>query len=121
MHFPTLAPGAAARPKQAAVAEFGNCCRAWLIRSNFLPLGTLVSRTTGCSVRKLRQVGLEKMMSRRRGSFQDRDEVLERFGHKGTPAALDDQLQSADPTPKKSRGKSRSFQLNQSLFERSRR
>ena len=58
-------------------------------------------------------------MSRRRGSFENRDEVLERFGHKGTPAALDDQLQSADTKRKKPRRECRSFKLNQSLFEQS--
>ena len=58
-------------------------------------------------------------MSRRRGSFENRAEVLERFGHKGTPAALDDQLQSADTKRKKPRRECRSFKLNQSLFEQS--
>ena len=58
-------------------------------------------------------------MSRRRGSFQDLDELLERFGHKGTPAALDDQLKEADGKRKKPGPECRSFRLNQSLFERS--
>ena len=59
-------------------------------------------------------------MSRRRGSFQDWDELLERIGHKGTPAALEDQLQAADPERRKFQRRCRSFQLNQALFEASR-
>jgi hypothetical protein len=64
-------------------------------------------------------VGLEKTMSRRRGSFEDWNELLERFAHKGTPAALDDQLEEADAKWKRPGRECRSFRLNQSLFDRS--
>ena len=58
-------------------------------------------------------------MSRRRGSFEDWNELLERFAHKGTPAALQDQLREARPKHRSDRN-CRSFQLNQALFEASR-
>ena len=58
-------------------------------------------------------------MSRRRGSFQDWDDLLERFGHKGTPAALEDQLRQVEPKERPER-KCRAFRLNQALFEASR-
>jgi len=54
-----------------------------------------------------------------KGSFQeDWDDLLVRFAHKGTPAALEDQILEARPKIEKSR-ECRSFMLNQALFEAS--
>ena len=59
-------------------------------------------------------------MTRQRGSFQeDWTDLLERFAHRGTPAALDDQMRDIRPKSKSAR-RCRSFQLNQALFEASR-
>ena len=60
-------------------------------------------------------------MAHRRGSFQeDWNDLLERFAHRGTPAALEDQLREASPKAKQFRRRCRSFRLNQALFEASR-
>ena len=59
-------------------------------------------------------------MSRHRGSFhEDLNQLLQRFAHRGTPAALNDQLREAKPREQKFRRRSRSFHLNQDLFDRS--
>ena len=56
-----------------------------------------------------------------RHSFkEDWSELLERFGHKGTPAALNDQLRDAEPKSP-GRRRCRAFHLNETLFERSQR
>ena len=60
-------------------------------------------------------------MPQRRGSFhEDWNDLLERFAHRGTPAALEDQLREARPDNDRFRRECRSFQLNQALFETSR-
>ena len=60
-------------------------------------------------------------MSRQRGSFQeDWNDLLERFAHRGTPAALEDQLREVKPKESKFQRRCRSFRLNQALFEASR-
>ena len=59
-------------------------------------------------------------MPHRNGSFHgDLSELLERFAHRGTPAALEDQLREANADG--DRRRQCTFYLNQNLFERSQR
>jgi hypothetical protein len=54
-------------------------------------------------------------MPHRRGSFrEDWNELLERFAHRGTPAATDDQIREA-----KQRKPRRTPDVHQELFKRS--
>ena len=55
-------------------------------------------------------------MPHRRGSFhEDWNDMLIRFAHRGTPAAIEDQLDEV----KRIRDRKQSFDLHQALFERS--
>lgn len=59
-------------------------------------------------------------MAHRRGNFHgDSNDLLERFGHRGTPAALEDQLRDIRPKEPAQRPPCPAFHLNQGLFERS--
>jgi hypothetical protein len=58
-------------------------------------------------------------MPRRRHSFQeDLSELLIRFAHRGTPAALQDQLREEGSSKESMANGSRSFDPHQALFER---
>ncbi len=58
-------------------------------------------------------------MPHRRGSFhEDWNDLLTRFAHKGTPAAIDDQIHDAKAKKRRS-SRDKSWDFHEALFERS--